>query len=111
MPYRFTVEAQPRCKLSLLHQRHSEYELRRLGDNFPAYFQLTPIALYLYQNAAKGVVMQGLSLRSFTQNFLGQAPEWYKLTIVGFLMINPLLLLVAGPYIAGWVLVLQFILP
>ena len=29
----------------------------------------------------------------------------------GFLMINPLLLLVAGPYIAGWVLVLQFILP
>ncbi len=28
---------------------------------------------------------------------------------VGFLIINPLLLLVAGPYIAGWVLVLQFI--
>ena len=53
--------------------------------------------------------MRGLSLSSFTQNFLGQAPEWYKLTIVGFLLVNPLLLLVAGPYIAGWVLVLEFI--
>lgn len=53
--------------------------------------------------------MRGLSLSSFTQNFLGQAPEWYKLTIVGFLLINPLLLLIAGPYIAGWVLVLEFI--
>ena len=53
--------------------------------------------------------MQGLSLSSFTQNFLGHAPDWYKKTIVAFLVLNPFLLLIAGPYIAGWVLVLEFI--
>ncbi|MEM7080596.1 MAG: sodium/proton antiporter NhaB [Pseudomonadota bacterium] len=50
-----------------------------------------------------------LTLSSFTQNFLGQSPEWYKMTIVGFLVFNPFLLLIAGPYIAGWCLVLEFI--
>ena len=53
--------------------------------------------------------MQGLSLSSFTQNFLGHAPNWYKITIVAFLLLNPILLLIAGPYIAGWALVLEFI--
>ena len=52
--------------------------------------------------------MQGV-FKVVHSEFSGQAPEWYKLTIVGFLIINPLLLQVAGPYIAGWVLVLQFI--
>lgn len=42
------------------------------------------------------------------KNFLGHAPQWYKLTIVAFLLINPLLFFV-NPYIAGWVLVLEFI--
>jgi NhaB family Na+:H+ antiporter len=42
-------------------------------------------------------------------NFLGAAPRWYKLTIVAFLAVNPLLLAVAGPFITGWVIVLQFI--
>ena len=53
--------------------------------------------------------MRGLTLSSFSQNFLGQAPEWYKITIIAFLIINPILLGIAGPYITGWVLVLQFI--
>ena len=54
--------------------------------------------------------MKGLSLSSFSQNFLGQAPEWYKLTIVGFLIFNPLLMLLTGnAYLTGWVLVLEFI--
>ena len=53
--------------------------------------------------------MNGLTLSSFTKNFLGQSPEWYKLTIVGFLILNPFLLLLAGPYITGWVIVLEFI--
>ena len=55
--------------------------------------------------------MQGLTLNSFTQNFLGQAPEWYKLTIVAFLVANPLLLIALGPYITGWIIVLEFIFP
>jgi len=42
------------------------------------------------------------------RNFLGNSPEWYKLTVIGFLLLNPLLF-VYDPFIAGWVLVLEFI--
>ncbi len=50
------------------------------------------------------------SLRSaFVHNFLGNSPEWYKLTIVGFLVLNPLLMYFAGPVVAGWALVAEFI--
>lgn len=45
----------------------------------------------------------------FRQAFLGGAPDWYKLTIVAFLVFNPLLLALAGPYVTGWVLVAEFI--
>ncbi|MBL4835393.1 MAG: sodium/proton antiporter NhaB [Pseudomonas sp.] len=48
-------------------------------------------------------------LPALAHNFLGQAPGWYKRTIVAFLVLNPLLLWIAGPYITGWILVLQFI--
>jgi NhaB family Na+:H+ antiporter len=50
------------------------------------------------------------SLRSaFIHNFLGNSPEWYKLTIIGFLVLNPLLMYFAGPVVAGWALVAEFI--
>ena len=42
------------------------------------------------------------------QNFLGNSPSWYKLTIVAFLIMNPIIV-VYDPFIAGWVLVLEFI--
>lgn len=45
----------------------------------------------------------------FLRNFLGNAPNWYKLTIVVFLVLNPLVLLVAGPFITGWLLIGEFI--
>ena len=48
--------------------------------------------------------------QSFISNFLGQAPVWYKQTILAFLVLNPLLLLTVGPFITGWVLILEFIL-
>lgn len=41
-------------------------------------------------------------------NFLGNSPSWYKLTIISFLILNPILF-VYSPYIAGWALVLEFI--
>ena len=53
--------------------------------------------------------MNGLAMNSFWQNFLGHAPDWYKKTVVLFLLINPLLLLLAGPTVTGWVVVLEFI--
>ncbi len=41
-------------------------------------------------------------------NFLGNSPDWYKLTIIGFLIINPFLV-VLDPFVAGWAFVLEFI--
>lgn len=41
--------------------------------------------------------------------FLGKSPLWYKSTIIFFLLLNPLLLLAAGPFITGWVLLLEFL--
>jgi len=46
---------------------------------------------------------------AFLHNFLGHAPDWYKLTILGFLVANPVLLATAGPVITGWVLLFEFI--
>lgn len=51
-------------------------------------------------------------LHAFRNLFLGHAPRWYKLTIIGFLVINPLVLLLGGAHgatIAAWLIVLQFI--
>jgi NhaB family Na+:H+ antiporter len=45
----------------------------------------------------------------FVRNFLGHSPQWFKLTILGFLILNPILLIATNPYIVGWVLVLEFI--
>ena len=47
--------------------------------------------------------------QAFTRNFLGNAPTWYKLTILLFLIANPILLNVYGPFITGWVLIGEFI--
>ncbi|MBT8058191.1 MAG: sodium/proton antiporter NhaB [Xanthomonadales bacterium] len=46
---------------------------------------------------------------SMLQNFLGNAADWYKLTIVLFLAINPFVLAIMGPFVAGWLLVGEFI--
>ena len=45
---------------------------------------------------------------AFRENFLGNSPHWYKLTIVVFLIINPIIALY-DPFVAGWVFVLEFI--
>jgi len=47
--------------------------------------------------------------QAFTKNFLGQSPAWYKLTIVGFLILNPILVATTGSFVAGWVLIIEFI--
>jgi NhaB family Na+:H+ antiporter len=41
-------------------------------------------------------------------NFLGNSPSWYKLTIIGFLIVNPIIAMYST-FIAGWILVLEFI--
>ncbi|MEL7024920.1 MAG: sodium/proton antiporter NhaB [Pseudomonadota bacterium] len=47
--------------------------------------------------------------QAFRANFLGNTPSWYKTTIIGFLVLNPILLVVAGPFVTGWALILEFI--
>lgn len=42
------------------------------------------------------------------RNFLGHSPNWYKLTIIGFLIANPILFQI-NTTVAGWVLVMEFI--
>jgi NhaB family Na+:H+ antiporter len=46
---------------------------------------------------------------ALARNFLGTAPNWYKLTIVAFLVANPLLLLLFGPMVTGWLIIGEFI--
>lgn len=48
---------------------------------------------------------------AFWRNFLGHAPTWYKASILGFLVVNPLVFFLAphGPVVAGWLLLLEFI--
>ena len=43
------------------------------------------------------------------KNFLGHSPAWYKMTILVFLIANPIFVLMFGPFIAGWILVIEFI--
>lgn len=47
--------------------------------------------------------------QGFIKNFLSRAPAWYKLTIIGFLILNPILYLTVGNFITGWVLIGEFI--
>ena len=42
-------------------------------------------------------------------NFLGQAPQWYKITVIAFLVINPLLYYLISPFVAGWAILVEFI--
>jgi NhaB family Na+:H+ antiporter len=52
-------------------------------------------------------MQQGL-LGALGKNFLGAAPKWYKTTIIAFLILNPVLFFM-NPFIAGWVLIAEFI--
>ncbi|WP_404362902.1 sodium/proton antiporter NhaB [Marinobacter sp.] len=45
----------------------------------------------------------------FTHNFLGNAPVWYKQTILLFLIANPFVVWLLGPTVGGWLLVAEFI--
>ena len=46
---------------------------------------------------------------AFLKNFLGNSPDWYKLAIIIFLIINPIIFYFISPFVAGWLLVVEFI--
>jgi NhaB family Na+:H+ antiporter len=53
--------------------------------------------------------MTGGLAHAFGRAFLGNAPRWYKQLIAAFLIANPVLLLALGPTVAGWAVLLEFI--
>ena len=53
--------------------------------------------------------MSEAMLPALAHNFLGQAPGWYKRTIIAFLLLNPLAMWLLGPYMTGWLLIIEFI--
>tara|TARA_R110002050_G_scaffold199111_11_gene333922 strand:- start:818 stop:2329 length:1512 start_codon:yes stop_codon:yes gene_type:complete len=46
---------------------------------------------------------------AFINNFLGNAPQWYKKTIIAFLAFNIVSVYTLGTYITGWLLIVEFI--
>lgn len=46
--------------------------------------------------------------KAFGLNFMGSAAPWYKMLIVFFLILNPILFQIS-PFTAGWILVVEFI--
>ncbi|KEY57979.1 sodium/proton antiporter NhaB [Serratia sp. DD3] len=51
-----------------------------------------------------------ITIRSaLMKNFLGDSPDWYKWVIISFLLLNPLVFFLVSPFVAGWLLVVQFI--
>lgn len=46
---------------------------------------------------------------AFWSNFLGASPDWYKKTIIAFLLLNPVLVLLGQEFLAGWLLIIEFI--
>jgi NhaB family Na+:H+ antiporter len=47
--------------------------------------------------------------QSLVRNFLGGAPRWYKVAIVAFLVVNPIVFFAISPFAGGWLLVAEFI--
>ncbi len=47
--------------------------------------------------------------QAFGKNFLGNAPKWYKMTILAFLILNPILVYTVGSFVSGWILIGEFI--
>ncbi|MCK6262794.1 Na(+)/H(+) antiporter NhaB [Vibrio sp. ZSDE26] len=47
--------------------------------------------------------------KALIKNFLGKAPDWYKVAIISFLVINPFVFFLINPFVAGWLLVIEFI--
>ena len=47
--------------------------------------------------------------QAFGNNFLGASPLWYKQAIIAFLILNPIIMIIFGPFVAGWLLIVEFI--
>ena len=48
-------------------------------------------------------------INNFFNHFMGHTPDWYKILILCLLFLNPICLLIAGGYITGWIILIEFI--
>jgi NhaB family Na+:H+ antiporter len=48
-------------------------------------------------------------LKIFAHNFLGKTPNWYKFIILAFLASNPVVFYCISPFVAGWMILIEFI--
>ncbi len=53
--------------------------------------------------------MQMTATQALRKNFLGNSPSWYQNAILLFLVINPIMLYLIGPFATGWLLIAEFI--
>ncbi|MFT6408248.1 MAG: NhaB family Na+:H+ antiporter [Arenicella sp.] len=53
--------------------------------------------------------MSSMTFSSFRHNFLGNSADWYKNVIIAFLIINPIVWFSGFHFLAGWLLVAEFI--
>lgn len=53
--------------------------------------------------------VQGTWPQTVFRVFLGHAPRWYKIALLAALALNPIVLAIFGPFVAGWVVLLEFI--
>jgi len=53
--------------------------------------------------------MTDTAINALWKNFLGSSPDWYKKTIIAFLVLNPIALFALGPFVTGWLLIGEFI--
>jgi NhaB family Na+:H+ antiporter len=61
-------------------------------------------------NTLEGITtMSSMTFSSFRQNFLGNSADWYKNVIIAFLIINPIVWFSGFHFLAGWLLVGEFI--
>jgi NhaB family Na+:H+ antiporter len=68
------------------------------------------LIIYLAHSKIGMFMSQSTSLPyAFWANFLGHSPDWYKKTILAFLIINPILVVSIGPFATGWILIAEFI--
>ncbi len=53
--------------------------------------------------------MTDSAAQALWKNFLGSSPDWYKKTVIGFLLLNIIALPLFGPFVTGWILIGEFI--
>lgn len=53
--------------------------------------------------------MKFITNSTIFNNFLGNSPQHYKLTVIGFLILNPLMLYIFDAHTVGWLIIAEFI--